>query len=103
MYEGKCAVCGVHTTEGYGKLGEFTYCPLHVCRSANPTACRGEWTGPIEGDQEADGSLIQPVPPERWPYGPPAHHEGVCLLFENGLYCDCKASDSSDVEHGTSG
>lgn len=102
MYEGECIVCRAQTHEGYGRLGEFTYCPLHVCRSANPTACRGPWTGPAEGEMTPDGTkLLQSVPPERWPYGPPSHHERACVLFENKLYCDCKASDSSDTEHGT--
>lgn len=104
MYEGKCVVCGEFTREGYGRLGELTYCPLHVCRSLNPIACRGAWTGPTERDLEANGTTLrQSVPPERWPYGPPDHHERACILFENRLHCDCKASDSSDVEHGTGG
>lgn len=56
------------------------------------------WTGPIDGDEthEGSGELRTPVPPERWPYGPPDHHETVCVLHEGGLYCDCLASDQSD-------
>jgi len=68
----------------------------------------GVWTGPHESDLKPDGtSLRGPVPPERWPYGPPNYHETCCRLyrmsdqsFEGGLYCDCKASDASDTEYG---
>lgn len=60
-----------------------------------------DWTGPHEDDLDTDGTLLRPVPPERWPYGLPEHHEDCCVLHEGGLYCDCKASDHSDVEHGT--
>lgn len=66
------------------------------------------WTGPREDDLKADGvSLRGPVPPERWPYGPPAAHESCCLLHrmgdasrQGGLYCDCAASDASELDHG---
>lgn len=63
---------------------------------------RVPWTGPLEGDTtEPRGEvLVRPVPPERWPYGPPAFHEDCCHLREGGLYCDCKASDNSDTEYG---
>lgn len=60
------------------------------------------WTGPRDGDWSsiASGSLRAPVPPERWPYGPPSHHQRACSLFGRGLFCDCRASDASDVDHG---
>lgn len=59
------------------------------------------WTGPDEADLKSDGvSLWKPVPPERWPYCLPDYHEICCLLHNQGLYCDCKASDASDTEHG---
>lgn len=101
MYEGRCAVCGIRTQEGYGRLGELTYCPLHVRLSANPTACRGHWVGPLQSDLLPDGTLRHEVPPERWPYGSPDQHERACLLFQrDGLYCDCRASDASDTRFG---
>lgn len=54
------------------------------------------WTGPRETDLRADGvTLIRPVPPDRWPYGPPEAHEDCCVLHSGGLFCDCKASDAS--------
>lgn len=60
------------------------------------------WTGPRDSDCTAESSptLLHVVPPERWPYGPPDHHEDCCLLFSDGLYCDCKASDASDAHWG---
>jgi len=56
------------------------------------------WTGPLEGDLVTgeEDVLRSPVPPERWPYGPPHYHQECCILFEGGLYCDCLASDQSD-------
>jgi len=36
-----------------------------------------------------------PIPPERWPYGPPEAHQRCCMLFLGGTYCDCEASDES--------
>lgn len=39
-----------------------------------------------------------PIPPERWPYGPPEVHEDSCHLHENGRFCDCAASDASTEE-----
>jgi hypothetical protein len=54
------------------------------------------WTGPLEDDWEVRRDRLRhPVPPERWPFGPPEAHEDVCLLHEGGLYCDCAASDAS--------
>jgi hypothetical protein len=51
------------------------------------------WTGPSADDLERNGvTLKAPVPPERWPYGPPGDHEGCCGLREGGLFCDCAAS-----------
>lgn len=55
------------------------------------------WTGPRDDDWE-NGSQMKlkaPVPPERWPYGPPTAHEDICTLHEGGLFCDCAASDGS--------
>lgn len=56
------------------------------------------WQGPLDSDWDSPGRtrLKQPVPMDRWPYGPPAAHEPHCHLFDNGLYCDCVASDTSD-------
>ncbi len=63
------------------------------------------WTGPTDDDLTTPGGsrLRAPVPPERWPYGPPEFHEDCCKLFGAfgpGLFCDCKASDASDDEWG---
>lgn len=60
------------------------------------------WTGPREGDLDKSGDrLIQPVPPARWPYGPPTAHEECCFLHEGGIYCDCEASDAEDEGDGS--
>lgn len=56
------------------------------------------WTGPRDGETDAEGRLLRSVPPERWPYGPPEAHEDCCTLHEGGLYCDCAASDASADE-----
>lgn len=57
------------------------------------------WTGPIAGDMNGgETALLQPVPGERWPYGPPDEHEDGCHLREGGLYCDCLASSSEDED-----
>ena len=53
------------------------------------------WIGPREGEIDAIGRLRAPVPPERWPYGPPEAHEDDCHLQRGGLWCDCGASDAS--------
>lgn len=58
------------------------------------------WTGPREDEIDAAGNLREPVPPERWPYGPPDQHEKCCNLHSDGLYCDCAASAADDYEHG---
>lgn len=56
------------------------------------------WTGPQDGDLDAEGKTTRDLPPTRWPYGPPEFHESCCCLFRGGAgaYCDCKASDASD-------
>lgn len=55
------------------------------------------WTGPRETDLDSDGvTLLRPVPPERWPFGPPEEHDRCCILHEGGLYCDCGASAADD-------
>jgi hypothetical protein len=64
------------------------------------------WTGPRDDDLLADGLTVRPskvpLPPERWPYGPPSFHEACCSLFgvpalnRCGFFCDCKASDESE-------
>lgn len=60
------------------------------------------WTGPLPEDLDTEGTLLcPPLPPERWPYGPPEHHESCCLLRDGGSYCDCKASDASDSHFGS--
>lgn len=56
------------------------------------------WTGPLDSDLEPSGNLKAPVPPERWPYGPPRDHDGCCSLHEGGLFCDCGASAADDGE-----
>lgn len=54
------------------------------------------WTGPDDGDVQADGQTLKvPVPGDRWPYGPPEAHEDACGLHNEGLFCDCAASDGS--------
>lgn len=53
------------------------------------------WTGPREGEIDGLGRLRAPVPPDRWPYGPPEVHEDCCYLHRDGLFCDCGASDAS--------
>lgn len=58
------------------------------------------WTGPRDGEIDNLGRLRAPVPPERWPYGPPDLHEDDCRLQRGGLWCDCAASDASDDECG---
>lgn len=61
------------------------------------------WTGPRDSDLAPNGiTLRHPVPPDRWPYGPPSFHEGCCKLHSGGLFCDCKASDASDDDWGAS-
>jgi len=61
------------------------------------------WTGPLDSDMATD-ELIAPVPPERWPFGPPEAHESCCRLHDGGLWCDCKASSSADedLDYGVS-
>lgn len=55
-----------------------------------------KWTGPKEADLDKSGvKLKAPVPPERWPFGPPEFHEDCCILRKGGLFCDCSASDNS--------
>lgn len=55
------------------------------------------WTGPRETDLEPGGwKLIRPVPPERWPFGPPEEHDRCCNLHGGGLFCDCGASAADD-------
>jgi hypothetical protein len=51
----------------------------------------------MRADDKGDGYTFEP-----WPYGPPGFHEAVCLLHKGGRYCDCKASDASDDDFGTS-
>lgn len=55
---------------------------------------RREWTGPRPADWDDTGSfrLADPVPPERWPWGPPELHQTGCRLWSGGLYCDCACS-----------
>lgn len=63
-----------------------------------------DWTGPLDSDLKPDSEiLLRAVPPERWPYGPPQHHEAVCRLHAGGLYCDCAASAADDTEWGAGG
>lgn len=64
-------------------------------------AAMSTWTGPLDRELTPHrDKLLAPVPPERWPYGPPEVHQPACILHGGGLYCDCAASDASDVEWG---
>ena len=62
------------------------------------------WTGPRDEDwaDSTETRLRAPVPPERWPYGPPDAHDDWCMLFGRApsvnaiLFCDCSASASED-------
>ena len=54
------------------------------------------WTGPLDGEIDAMGTLREPLPPERWPYGPPEDHDACCGLHDGGLFCDCGASSEDD-------
>ena len=58
------------------------------------------WKGPREDEIDNLDRLRAPVPPERWPYGPPDLHEDDCRLQRGGLWCDCAASDASADEYG---
>lgn len=60
------------------------------------------WTGPLASDLTPGNTLREPVPPERWPYGPPDFHETCCILHRRGLFCDCKASAADDDQWGAS-
>lgn len=55
------------------------------------------WTGPRDGDVDALGRWLGPlpIPPKLWPYGAPDEHEDDCCLHRNGRWCDCAASDAS--------
>jgi hypothetical protein len=60
---------------------------------------RLRWTGPRDADlTEGQTLLVHPVPPERWPYGPPEEHQAGCNLHRDGLFCDCVASSNEDDE-----
>lgn len=87
--------------EGQPMASEATPAPRHRPRLAlvRPVP---RWTGPLESDwaSHSHTSLRSPVPPERWPYGPPDHHEACCDLHAGGLFCDCKASAADDDEYG---
>lgn len=70
------------------------------------------WTGPRARDLKPDGVTLRwSVPAERWPYGPPSHHQECCSLFPRsskdargaqpgGQFCDCAASAADDDEYG---
>ena len=88
-------------------------CPKNECmlrgRCCYPTVCAGisvappPWTGPKPDEIDAAGRLLLPVPPERWPYGPPSVHESSCMLFDfggEGEFCDCAASCADDSDFG---
>jgi len=54
------------------------------------------WTGPREKDVDRFDRWTgdMPIPPERFPFGPPEHHQPGCtLLIVGGRFCDCDASD----------
>lgn len=89
-------------------------CVKNTCmlygRCSYPTACIGTalpskpWTGPRPDELDPVGRLRVAVPPERWPFGPPDHHEAGCMLHEHGVaaFCDCAASGADDVDFGVS-
>jgi hypothetical protein len=56
-------------------------------------------TGLLLVSSVADVSCDPPDSREM-PYGPPDHHESCCSFLKGDLFCDCKASDASDTEHG---
>lgn len=60
---------------------------------------RKRWTGPLPSDLQAGrgATLKEPVPPERWPYGPPEYHGVGCILHRGGLFCDCLASAEDEL------
>lgn len=61
----------------------------------------GRWTGSHDDGTGQDIAAREvPLPPERWPYGPPDAHQSCCLLYEGGRYCDCAASAADDLEWG---
>lgn len=49
-----------------------------------------------------DPEEMEALPPERWPYGPPDHHEACCLLHSGARECDCAASSEhqDDTDFG---
>ena len=57
------------------------------------------WTGPLPQDWApgAEYRLCAPVPPARWPFGPPSDHQECCSLHRSGLFCDCTASDEEET------
>lgn len=57
-----------------------------------PTLEAFQWEGPRDDEMDSSYTLKHPVPPERWPFGPPETHEDACNLHLGGLYCDCAAS-----------
>jgi hypothetical protein len=68
------------------------------------------WIGPHEDEVDHMARLTKPLPPERWPWGPPSWHEDSCLLHRDHdemfaigrhVYCDCMASDPSTEESET--
>lgn len=83
--------------------------PKPNCRGGCGVRCGvsdfDNWTGPLPDDTtDVDGDVLRiPVPPERWPHGPPSFHQEGCSLFDGGLFCDCPASDESDLDWGYSG
>lgn len=77
-----------------GQDDQFTHCcdlpPIPVV-----------WTGPRDDELAPDGTtLTRVVPPARWPFGPPEFHQDGCILFNGGLFCDCLASASDDLDWG---
>lgn len=57
------------------------------------------WEGAIEVGTVA---YFVPLPPHRWPFGPPSVHQPCCVLFLGYNGCDCAASDASDYSYGYS-
>jgi hypothetical protein len=55
----------------------------------------GVWTGPKKKEIDARHQWLgaMPIPPERWPYGPPEAHQPACILHTGGKFCDCTASE----------
>lgn len=107
----------IHCRGGLGRAGTVAACCLVRLGYDGDEAMlrtRAARPGAIEtGTQEAlvlrmahwRGSepgafAVGPIPPDRWPYGPPWRHQRCCELHSGGVTCDCAASAADDEEWG---